>query len=110
MADVEAASGLKSATVAEMSDLPYFTGSEIKAIRMGLSRIRMETQPDLGPMTQIQFGEIICGVTSVTVSNWERGTQHPLPAPRRRLLRQWEIIQGHDQREAPGSTIEAIFS
>ena len=99
----------KFATVAEMSDIPYFTGTEIKEIRMGLGRIRMETEPELGPMTQAQFGQIITGVTSVTVSNWERGTQHPLAIPRKRLLRQWEIIKEHDHRESPESTVGKIF-
>ena len=92
-----------------MSDLPYFTGPEIKAIRQGLGRIRIETQPDSGRMTQTQFGRIICGVTWVTVSNWERGKQRPLAPARRRLLRQWEIIQAHDEREQETGKIESIF-
>lgn len=84
-----------------MSSAPtiqHLTSSDIKAIREGLSEIRMESQPELGPMNQADFGKLI-RVHWVTVARWETGHRTPRTSHLRLLLRQFEVVSRYRARK-----------
>lgn len=85
-----------------MSSTPaiqHLTSSDIRAIREGLSEIRMESQPELGSMNQADFGKLIGGVHWVTVARWESGDRTPRTNYLRLLLRQFEVVSRYRARK-----------
>lgn len=84
-----------------MSSAPtiqHLTSSDIRAIREGLSEIRLESQPELGPMNQTDFGKLL-GVHWVTVARWESGDRTPRTRYLRLLLRQFEVVSRYRARK-----------
>lgn len=77
----------------------HLTPDDIQEIRLGLSEIRQESQPELGPLTQKQFAKIAGNVHPISVARWECGLRSPAIYYRRILLRHFETVSRYRARK-----------